>query len=440
MKILHKQKRIFTQSKVSSFFLMIFFIMFFCFLKCRSLYAQGTMFSESNVVKLTTILENNKPVPGFGIIIYEIDGFLYVVTAEHVVVPDKKRKRIKANFYMKIGDKDADLIGFDPDLGLALLKIEKPKRFVWEFRNVIKKAEIGDRVRIIGREGKWIISSLEFAGRISEVTLNSITADDLYGAAIGTSGGPLINDDGLIGMVTEAETEGSRVYAIPIDLIRKKAMEWLKIEDQNFSDLPIVFIGLNARGLISTLSLFETIYRNPKGLGLGPFFEMAFSKKLGFRIEGAYGNISSGTEAGYSADFRFRNIHYSYSGMLIFYPATPFNTMVPSLYLGYSYQKINPELRTDETRWISLRNMNGFDQEYSDNAHSFRLGFDVNGMLSQTSLIGVGIGFEYTFNRYLFIDVMEPFAENTKNDWIFSINLKCAFLIQSKKSEIKFIR
>lgn len=156
----------------------------------------------NNVAKINTTYEN-KEENGFGFVVGEIKGELYIITAYHVVsefpsVDNAEPESIKLSYY---GDKSslAKTLQVDRELDLALLVTPSPANYSWRKKWVDSGPRRDDRVRFIGKEGEWHVPT-----SVEEGAVEKIERDFLISAKLdvgrGSSGGPLLNDFGIIGV------------------------------------------------------------------------------------------------------------------------------------------------------------------------------------------------------------------------------------------------
>ncbi len=182
---------------------------------------------KKNVVKIRTTFQsedNQMDENGFGFIIGESDGNLYIATPEHVVKlddPYAETKSIEINFYKnKWESHPATLMSLKQNLiDLALIEVKKPgDNFQWEKRFYSTSFSEGDEVWFIGKNGQWAIP--ETKGLISELP-SSFSAEikaEMDRVCLGISGAPLISRKGIIGMITQ--DSNADITALSIEAIR----------------------------------------------------------------------------------------------------------------------------------------------------------------------------------------------------------------------------
>ena len=183
-----------------------------------------------NVVRVTAQWASGTAYDGFGFIIGERGGFLYVATADHVVRgsgPEAiDRAPVVAFFQDQGAEYKAELLAtrLQPSEGdLAVLRIRTPPKLAWR-RDVVAAGQTkrGTEIRFIGLQRDWfvpmrpgIVNSVEPVGTIIGEGIN---------IKVGTSGAPLISDGGIVGMVV-VDT-GAFARATPIDLIERAFKSW----------------------------------------------------------------------------------------------------------------------------------------------------------------------------------------------------------------------
>jgi serine protease Do len=154
-----------------------------------------------------------------------------IVTNEHLI---SKAITIKVKFTNK-REYEANVIAADPELDIALLKINDSKDF--PFLKVTRKnLRVGEKAIVIGNP--YGLSSSVTTGVVSALGRNLRINGKVYAnlvqtdAAInpGSSGGALLDADGnLIGIVTAIYEEGKGIgFAIPIDDVMTMLSEFLE--------------------------------------------------------------------------------------------------------------------------------------------------------------------------------------------------------------------
>ncbi|RLC17146.1 MAG: hypothetical protein DRI57_10235, partial [Deltaproteobacteria bacterium] len=165
---------------------------------------------------------------GFGFVVAEEDGKLYVATALHVIVPDDPdiKPDIQVRFYQRQGKvylaKRLELS--HKDIDLALLEVPKPfKSYKWERKYFHPRARRDDEVWFVGRGRNWYIPTKSGIGSVNIESIAGKIHIDMNSVQVGTSGAPLISEKGIVGMIIE--DEGADVIAVDIDSIRRVVTE-----------------------------------------------------------------------------------------------------------------------------------------------------------------------------------------------------------------------
>ena len=194
--------------------------------------------------------------------IYKADNkYGYILTNQHVVADNQS---IKIIFNDSTDEVDAEILGGDPYLDLAVVRIDK--KYVKAIANLgtSEKMKLGDTVFAVGspmgKDYKGSVTSGILSGkdRMVSVSLDSNSTNDWIMRVLqidasinpGNSGGPLLNINGeVIGIcsmkLVDAQIEGMG-FAIPVEyaknhieaLENNKKIEWpvLGIEMINVSD------------------------------------------------------------------------------------------------------------------------------------------------------------------------------------------------------------
>jgi S1-C subfamily serine protease/tetratricopeptide (TPR) repeat protein len=186
---------------------------------------------------------------GFGIIVGERAGRVFIATANHVVrgiAPGEVATRIRVRFFQRRDEEyDAKLLGTsDARYDLAILEVAAPAKLDWhrESLRLQPDAPRGTEVWFVGRDDSWYIPTRP--GRLSRVTLDfRIDVDDLE-IRVGSSGAPLMAADGIVGMLLVDETTGAS-SALAIEIIERAIRLW---------DLPWDLKPIEARAAIPTLA------------------------------------------------------------------------------------------------------------------------------------------------------------------------------------------
>ncbi len=173
----------------------------------------------NNVVAISTSFDDGHKEYGFGFVTGTRGQSLYIVTAAHVVSDADEystTQSIKLQFESELGSFDATLVRKNTNYDVALLEVPKPPNYRWQ-QNCLAIPGIGQRVAFIGRERRWYIPPAPVQGAISEIRDNQLSVD-IISIRPGTSGAPLVNEQGIIGLIIA--DEGSTAEAIDIEYVR----------------------------------------------------------------------------------------------------------------------------------------------------------------------------------------------------------------------------
>lgn len=176
---------------------------------------------KANVVAIRATLDGTEE-KGFGFITAEQNGRLYIATAAHVVRgPDmsKTAQQIHIKFYSDISWYPATFKAHWDNEDLALLEVTKPASLKWQPNCADLSPGASRKVRFIGlnaNEPRWVDPGLDGnifgdSEALLEFSINTIRP--------GTSGAPLITEQGIVGMITQ--DEGAISTALKITQIKK---------------------------------------------------------------------------------------------------------------------------------------------------------------------------------------------------------------------------
>ena len=168
-----------------------------------------------------TGLKNQQPQGsrGSGFVIHP-DG--YILTAQHVV--DKAKEiEIRLPDLQRVS---AKLVGADPQVDLALLKIQTEQALPVLPLGDSDSIRVGELAVLFGypfgRESSMSLGIISRSGRTFQDSAGYEMIQTDAGAYSGGSGGPLLNAKGhVIGMITMASERGSMGFATPINVIKR---------------------------------------------------------------------------------------------------------------------------------------------------------------------------------------------------------------------------
>jgi Trypsin-like peptidase domain/PEGA domain len=170
---------------------------------------------------------------GFGFIVGERNGLLYIVTARHVVAgsqenPDSTNSKIaKITFYSEQENVyDAKILRSDSTHDLALLSVSSPQGFQWQRTCLAApgSAVRGSHVWFVGRNATWYVPVEPGAVTSERPGIDSRIQLEHLEVRPGSSGAPLISNVGIVGMIQNDSPDDTR--ALTIDFIRSAMQEW----------------------------------------------------------------------------------------------------------------------------------------------------------------------------------------------------------------------
>ena len=210
------------------------FLLFFI-LCCSFVFGQATRAEslQSNVVLIAD--------QGFGFIAGEWNNTLYIVTALHVLQEGDQALNLNAiptEFHDIPGNYASKIIMRKDDEDIALLEVTKPAGFKWEKECLATYSEedplsyVG-RLGCIGPDNEWCVAKgTGSIGSLSVIDKNeNIMEAALPNVGRGSSGAPLVNGLGIIGMILQSE--GSKAFAISIERLQI----WISSEKRAYFSL-----------------------------------------------------------------------------------------------------------------------------------------------------------------------------------------------------------
>jgi TPR repeat protein len=253
-----------------------------------------------NVVRVTAQWKTGAVSDGFGFIVGERDGFLYVVTADHVVRGDEPnaidRSPVVAFFSDQGKQYRSELLEtkLRPDAGdLAILRVRPPPGLRWRHEVVaVADAKRDTALWFIGLQRDWFASSK--AGVVTGIEpAGTIIAEGLN-VKVGSSGGPLISESGIVGMVV-VDT-GAVVRATPISLIKRAIEGWNYPWQLGSASVPEQECDHLANALVDARGIAGTPATRVNKIGAGPAIRACRdaikaypdTPRLAFRLGQAY--------------------------------------------------------------------------------------------------------------------------------------------------------
>jgi len=183
-----------------------------------------------NVVKIEAVSADHTE-NGFGFIVGERSGTLYVATAYHVVATpegaDLTPPKVKVQFYDHQGTPfDATIVGtHDVAHDLAVLAVVPPQGFEWKKHCLGKPTEqkLGTEVWYVGKTGNWNVPVSP--GHIAnEEIIDGVLNVETLAILPGSSGGPLVGPSGIVGLILTDDAANTR--ALSINYVRTIFKNW----------------------------------------------------------------------------------------------------------------------------------------------------------------------------------------------------------------------
>ena len=231
---------------------------------------KSAMALRTNVVRIKAEWQNGQTHDGFGFITGEKSGSLYIATANHIVrgqaAPDEVATSVMVTFFSQQGDEiPATLLGTNNTLNdLAVLRVDQsPQQIPWKQRALSSQEPIRDmQVWYVGRSGEWFVPTAN--GAINQIGSDNRIAIDGFDIRVGTSGAPLVTDDGIVGMLLS--DENGLAYALTIESITRDFKKWnhpwqlnSMLEEgprpRNNTTVGWIIIGKYSRGTFYDLSI-----------------------------------------------------------------------------------------------------------------------------------------------------------------------------------------
>lgn len=183
-----------------------------------------------NVVRIVSRWPGGLEHSGFGFVVGERAGFIYIATADHVVRDYSQNQIASAPglfFFQDMGKEyRGDLLTTHlvQTLGdVAVIRTQPPPGFSWRRDALARVAPVrGADVWFVGLTGTWFVPAR--SGAISNIEPNNTIRFEGLTIRLGTSGAPLIAQTGILGMiVTDADVYGD---ATPIEVIERAFRDW----------------------------------------------------------------------------------------------------------------------------------------------------------------------------------------------------------------------
>lgn len=189
---------------------------------------------------------------GFGFIVGDSSTHWYAVTARHVLTDAGGVAAVTVTVTFRRGTTSvsASLVNESEPLDVAALKIPKSATAgsMKGCLHPVPESYLNTAVWLIGREGEWYVSTLPGRINVDGPNSNKSMSFDMVGVRPGNSGGPLLGENGLLGMILE-DVGLNEGRAVDIRAIKQKFSEW-KLP-WGLSDCRL-FESKTAEGLVDT--------------------------------------------------------------------------------------------------------------------------------------------------------------------------------------------
>ena len=174
--------------------------------------------------------EDEQRADGFGFITAVEGGATYVVTADHVVrSPDGDRTAdtVSVRFFGSRQPVAAEVLkAHDSTLDIAVISRQRnARRETGSAPRAVRtgKRPRGTKVWFIGRSGTWYTPATP--GTVNYVDPDLGLVIEGLSVTVGTSGAPLISEEGIVGLMT-TDAAGDLSRACPIRDVRKRIRSW----------------------------------------------------------------------------------------------------------------------------------------------------------------------------------------------------------------------
>lgn len=255
-------------------------------------FAESVDLLKKGVVRIAATVGGN-PNQGTGFIVRREPGAVYIVTASHVV---EGADRIEVEFFTSRNrPATATVIGIEGDdpHGLAALFVqgELPEDMSVLMMNPDLPVRAGDPVTMIGFPGlgaaPWTVSKGEIVGRKGKSIIFSGAVEK------GSSGGPLIKDDQVVGIITRKSQQWA--YAAPAVIAQYALESWAIRFGVKLRSEPAAVSGSGVVHLIRSKGFNHPSGRMPDGSQggqIGNFrheYKSSPSENHGLVVDGATG-------------------------------------------------------------------------------------------------------------------------------------------------------
>ena len=169
---------------------------------------------------------------GFGFIVGEGNGQLYIATARHVIVGEEDNPNSSAAATAQVflySDQGkaytANVLGTHEG-DLAVLRLPTPAGFQWvkSCLATTEKQQRGTQVWFVGKKDEWYVPAQPGSIASDQPSARSLIEVDGLPVSPGTSGAPLIADSGIVAMIETDSAYDTR--ALTLDFIKRAFLQW----------------------------------------------------------------------------------------------------------------------------------------------------------------------------------------------------------------------
>lgn len=397
---------------------------------------------KPNVVRIRTADAIYGTGPsGFGIIIRENQSNkeLNIITAAHVILDaeDEVADSVKLQFYRSDSWAVAEVLKYDSEKDLALLKVRKPRNVSWYYALFGKEIKRHDKVWFVGRGEEWYVPTIRYIGAVNKHDRENIVVD-MIGAVEGSSGAPLVSRKGIIGMLTKKE--GESILCLSISRAKEIYQPWLGTRDFKEIGYPAVsfsvLTGMNDyfnRNIGQGFFNVRNDLRFSSRIFWGANADVDYRPGVGLRFDWRNTLLKTKVRQQTNQDVRFRNEFNTLTPLLkLGFEERLFDEIFKFQYLlGYGVTLHNPEVRIDRNPWTGLGDLDQF--QVNNTARHVAFGFETG----TSTLKGFTYSFEalwfFTNARHLEIDEKDPLTPNSKKDRFFNFTIRIGYSIRKLK-------
>ncbi|MBD3287526.1 hypothetical protein GF337_01870 [candidate division KSB1 bacterium] len=396
---------------------------------------------KKNIVKITARFPDNSEATGFGFIFHERNDSLFIVSSLNVFISGYGElvEQLTIHYYNTAQTTTAKPLSFWSMSNFALVGTSKPPGFQWdENYHSVHYLNENEIVWLIGRYGKWNDASREYIGQIASSDYKEMHID-LPTDDVGSTGAVAVFDDRIAGMVIN--DQGNYVTVLNINMIEKMLYDYFSIRiDQELEKpyhVPYIICGVNG-GLPFAL--------NDKTRGMkffphyGLFFDLGITNHLSLRVQKEFSKFVSYSYQIWDNEYQFQNNYHPLTFILqVNVRPTTFEAANSFLFLGYSTASHNPQVKLNGGPWKSLNQYPEFNDTYSEKFNSYSIGLGGDGFLSDHLIFGFELSLQYNTSKYLFLNPLDPFANNKHNDWLIQLKFRTGVVIGNRKPHHKFL-